>query len=34
MVSYILEGRLVMFFVEGIIEPLWGWVKAYKTTSL
>jgi hypothetical protein len=34
MVSDISEGRLVMLFVEGIMEPLRGWVKAYKPTSL
>jgi hypothetical protein len=34
MVSDILEGPLVMVFVEGIMEPLQGWVNAYKPTSL
>ena len=34
MVSDISEGRLVMLFVEGIIEPLRGWFKAYKPSSL
>jgi len=34
MVSDILEGHLVMLFVEGIMEPLRGWVKAYKPTFL
>jgi hypothetical protein len=28
MVSNISEGRLVMLFVEGLMEPLRGWVKA------
>ena len=34
MVSDISKGRLVMLFVEGLMEPLRGWVKAYKPTSL
>jgi hypothetical protein len=34
MVSDISEGHLVMLFVEGLMEPLRGWVKAYKPTSL
>jgi hypothetical protein len=34
MVMEISKGRLVNFFVEGISEPLWGWVKDYKPTSL
>ena len=34
MLSDIPEGRLVMLFVEGLMEPLRGWVKAYKPTSL
>jgi hypothetical protein len=34
MVSDISEGHLVMLFVEGIMEPLRGWIKAYKPTSL
>jgi hypothetical protein len=34
MVSDISEVLLVMLFVEGLMETLWGWVKAYKPTSL
>ena len=34
MVSDISEGRLVMLFVEGLMEPVHGWVKVYKPTSL
>jgi len=34
MVTDISEARLVMLFTEGLTEPLRGWVKAYKPTSL
>lgn len=34
MVTDISEDRLIMLFVEGIVEPLRGWVRAYKPTSL
>jgi hypothetical protein len=34
MVTDISEARLVMLFTEGLTEPLQGWVKAYKPTSL
>ena len=34
MVTDISEARLVMMFTEGLAEPLRGWVKAYKPTSL
>jgi hypothetical protein len=34
MVTDISEARLVMLFVEGLTEPLRGWVKAYKPTTL
>jgi hypothetical protein len=34
MVTDIFEARLVMLFTEGLTEPLRGWVKAYKPTSL
>jgi hypothetical protein len=34
MVTDIFEARLVMLFVEGLTEPLRGWVKAYKPTTL
>jgi hypothetical protein len=34
MVSGISEGHLLMLFVKGLMEPLQGWFKAYKPTSL
>jgi hypothetical protein len=34
MVTDISEARLVMLFTEGLAEPLRGWVKAYKPTTL
>ena len=34
MVTDILEARLVMLFTKGLVEPLQGWVKAYKPTTL
>lgn len=34
MVTDISEARLIMLFVEGLTEPLYGWVRAYKCTSL
>jgi hypothetical protein len=34
MVTDISEARLVMLFTEGLTEPLRGWVKAYKPTTL
>jgi hypothetical protein len=34
MVTDISEARLVMLFTEGLTEPVRGWVKAYKPTSL
>jgi hypothetical protein len=34
MVTDIFEAHLVMLFTEGLTEPLRGWVKAYKSTSL
>jgi hypothetical protein len=34
MVTDISEARLVMLFVEGLSEPLRGWVKAYKPATL
>jgi len=30
----IFEVRLVILFVEGLVEPLRGWVKVYKPTTL
>jgi hypothetical protein len=30
----ILEPRLIMIFIEGIKEPLRGWVKAYRSHTL
>jgi hypothetical protein len=34
MVTDIFNARMVMLFVVGIIEPLRGWVKSYKPTTL
>jgi hypothetical protein len=34
MVTDISKARLVMLFTEGLAEPLRGWVKAYKPTTL
>jgi hypothetical protein len=34
MVTDISEARLVMLFTEGLTEPLRGWVKAYRPSSL
>jgi len=34
MVTDISQQRLVMLFMEGLFEPLRGWVKAYKLTTL
>jgi hypothetical protein len=34
MVVDIFEARLVMLFIEGLSEPLHGWVKAYKLSTL
>jgi hypothetical protein len=34
MVTGISEARLVILFVEGLSEPLRGWVKDYKSASL
>jgi hypothetical protein len=34
MVTDISEARLVMLFVEGLSEPLRGWVKAYNPFTL
>lgn len=34
MVIDILEARLVMLFVEGLSEPLRGWVKGFEPTTL
>jgi len=34
MVTDILEAHFIMLFVEGLVEPLRGWVRAYKPTSL
>jgi hypothetical protein len=33
-VTYISEHRLVMLFTEGLAEPLRGWVKAFRPTTL
>ena len=34
MVTDILESRLIMLFTEALTEPLRGWVKAYRPTTL
>ena len=34
MVTDISEARLVMLFVEGLEEPLRGWVKSFELTTL
>lgn len=34
MVTDISEARLVMLFVEGLAEPLHGWVKSFEPTTL
>ena len=34
MVSDISPARLLMFFTEGLLEPLHGWVKAFKPPNL
>ena len=26
--------QLIMLFTEALIEPLWGWVKSYRPTTL
>jgi hypothetical protein len=33
-VTDISEPRLIMLFIKGLIEPLRGWVKAYKPHTL
>jgi hypothetical protein len=34
MVQDISPTRLMMLFIEGLMEPLKGWVKAFKPTNL
>ena len=34
MVTDVLENRLIMLFTEALTEPLRGWVKAYKPSTL
>ena len=34
MVTDVSESRLTMLFTEALMEPLWGWVKAYKPLTL
>ena len=34
MVTDISESRLIMLFIEALTEPLWGWVKSYRPTTL
>jgi hypothetical protein len=34
MVQDVSQARLMMLFTEGLMEPLRGWVKAFKPTNL
>ena len=34
MVTYISESRLIMLFTEALTEPLRGWIKSYRPTTL
>jgi hypothetical protein len=34
MVKDVSEDRLIILFIEGLSEPLCGWIKAFKPTSL
>ena len=34
MVQDILERRLIVLFIEGLVEPLRGWVKAFDPYTL
>ena len=34
MVTHVSESRLIMLFTEALIEPLRGWVKSYRPTTL
>ena len=34
MVTNISESRLIMLFTKALIEPLRGWLKSYRTTTL
>ena len=34
MVTNVLAHQLVMLFIEGLAEPLHGWVKAFKPETL
>jgi hypothetical protein len=34
MVQDVSQSRFVMIFTEGLMEPLKGWVKAFKPTNL
>ena len=34
MVTYIFQHRLVMLFMKGLVEPLRGWVKEFRPTTL
>ena len=34
MVTDISESKLIMLFTEALTEPLWGWVKSYRPTTL
>jgi hypothetical protein len=34
MVTYISQQRLVILFMKGLVEPLRGWVKAFRPTTI
>lgn len=34
MVTYILETQLIMLFIEGLADPLRGWVRSYRPKTL
>jgi hypothetical protein len=34
MVSDVSQARLMMLFIEGLMEPLRGWIKAFKPSNL
>ena len=34
MVTNVSESRLVMLFIKALMEPLRGWVKSYKPSTL
>lgn len=34
MVTYILERRLIVLFIDGLFDPLRGWIKTFNPPSL